>query len=164
MDVDISNIGSINMDFVNHQSRGTFGQVSALRGTKSLYDTLVHVIRGPVQCTPDHRHLGEIFTYQAQSMRVSHICLIIAVSNWSSRIFEVSLYSGRALAQISAWSKLTLYKEKDDWALLNFNNGLRWLIRLQYTVNECRFGRVIYKSNIPIFAVNKKINKVKRWF
>ena len=41
MYVDFSNIGSINVDFVIYQARGTFGQVSALRGAKSLYATLV---------------------------------------------------------------------------------------------------------------------------
>ena len=31
MDVDISNIGSMNINFVKYQSRGTFGQVSAVQ-------------------------------------------------------------------------------------------------------------------------------------
>ena len=36
MDVDFSNIGSMNINFVKYQSRGTFGQESALRGAKSF--------------------------------------------------------------------------------------------------------------------------------
>ena len=38
MDVDISNIWSMNIDLVRYQSRGLFGQVSMLRGAKSLYE------------------------------------------------------------------------------------------------------------------------------
>ena len=40
MDVDISNIGSMNINFVKYQSRGTFGQVSSLKGAKSFDGTL----------------------------------------------------------------------------------------------------------------------------
>ena len=50
MDVDISNIGSMNINFVKYQSRGTFGQVSALRGAKSFDGTLAPLsIRFPVR-------------------------------------------------------------------------------------------------------------------
>ena len=37
----ISNEESMNINFVTYQSRGTFGQESALRGTKLLYALLV---------------------------------------------------------------------------------------------------------------------------
>ena len=40
MDVDICNIGSMNIDFVEYQSRDTIGKASALRGAKTLYGTL----------------------------------------------------------------------------------------------------------------------------
>ena len=50
MDVEISNIGSMNINFVKYQSRGTFGQVSALRGAKSFDDTLAPLsFRFPVR-------------------------------------------------------------------------------------------------------------------
>ena len=39
INVNINNIGSMNMDLVTYQSRGTFCQVSALRGTNSLLKT-----------------------------------------------------------------------------------------------------------------------------
>ena len=38
MDVDISNVGSMNINFVKYQSRGTFGQVSELRGAQRQTD------------------------------------------------------------------------------------------------------------------------------
>ena len=40
--IQIFNIGSKNTAI--NQSRGTFGQMSALRGSKSLYDTLFNLI------------------------------------------------------------------------------------------------------------------------
>ena len=50
MDVDIGNIGSMNINFVKYQSRGTFGQVSALQGAKSFDGTLAPLsIRFPVR-------------------------------------------------------------------------------------------------------------------
>ena len=50
MDVDISIMGSMNINFVKYQSRGTFGQVSAPRGAKSFDGTLAPLsIRFPVR-------------------------------------------------------------------------------------------------------------------
>jgi len=45
MYVNISNIGSMNLYFFTYQSRGKFGQFSALQGAKSLFGTLDATLR-----------------------------------------------------------------------------------------------------------------------
>ena len=49
MEVDISNIGSMNISFVKYQSRGIFGQVLALGGAISF--TIESINRYALQIT-----------------------------------------------------------------------------------------------------------------